>query len=316
MPKSKRDRVVALTVVKKKDRAWKESLVRSIRDCISAYPSVFVFRCENMRNDAFKGLREDLSETSRFFVGGNKLMRAAFGKSEEEEVEKGAAAFARHIKVDASSSSSSSSGGFGGGHKNEERRQKETKKEQRKRGGEANTNNNNNATTTTTTTTTGIVFTHLNKEDVMRAMKEKETKDFARVGQIATETIVCPEGQVKNAYDVPMSHTLEATLRKHGLPTKLNKGVVECVKEKTICKRGAKLSADQCALLRQFGFKLATFKLRLAAGWEKATGETEVFKIEDDEDEILDYGTDNEEEEDRFANDGLPKSMMLPEGML
>ena len=305
MPKSKRDRVVALTVVKKKDRAWKESLVRSIRDCISAYPSVFVFRCENMRNDAFKGLREDLSETSRFFVGGNKLMRAAFGKSDEEEVEKGAAAFARHIKVDASSS-----GGFGGGH--EERRQKETKKEQRKRGGEANTNN----ATTTTTTTTGIVFTHLNKEDVMRAMKEKETKDFARVGQIATETIVCPEGPVKNAYDVPMSHTLEATLRKHGLPTKLNKGVVECVKEKTICKRGAKLSADQCALLRQFGFKLATFKLRLAAGWEKATGETEVFKIEDDEDEILDYGTDNEEEEDRFANDGLPKSMMLPEGML
>lgn len=305
MPKSKRDRVVALTVVKKKDRAWKESLVRSIRDCISEYPSVFVFRCENMRNDAFKGLREDLSETSRFFVGGNKLMRAAFGKSDEEEVEKGAAAFARHIKVDASSS-----GGFGGGH--EERRQKETKKEQRKRGGEANTNN----ATTTTTTTTGIVFTHLNKEDVMRAMKEKETKDFARVGQIATETIVCPEGPVKNAYDVPMSHTLEATLRKHGLPTKLNKGVVECVKEKTICKRGAKLSADQCALLRQFGFKLATFKLRLAAGWEKATGETEVFKIEDDEDEILDYGTDNEEEEDRFANDGLPKSMMLPEGML
>ena len=145
MPKSKRDRVVALTVVKKKDRAWKESLVRSIRDCISAYPSVFVFRCENMRNDAFKGLREDLSETSRFFVGGNKLMRAAFGKSEEEEVEKGAAAFARHIKVDASSSSSSS-GGFGGGHKNEERRQKETKKEQRKRGGKR-------IPTTTTTTT-------------------------------------------------------------------------------------------------------------------------------------------------------------------
>ena len=104
MPKSKRDRVVALTVVKKKDRAWKESLVQSIRDCISEYPSAFVFRCENMRNDAFKGLREDLSETSRFFVGGNKLMRAAFGKNDEEEVEKGAAAFARHIKVDASSS--------------------------------------------------------------------------------------------------------------------------------------------------------------------------------------------------------------------
>ena len=295
MPKSKRDRVVALTAVKKKDRQWKESLVQSIRDCISEYPSVFVFRCENMRNETFKGLREDLAGNSRFFVGGNKLMRAAFGKSEEEEVEKGAAAFARHIVNDDE--------GGGGGHK-EHQRQKETKKEQKRGTNEANA-----------TTTTGIVFTNLSKEDVMRAMKEKETKDFARVGQIATETIVCMEGPVKNTYDVPMSHTLEAMLRKHGLPTKLNKGVVECVEEKTICKRGAKLSADQCALLRQFGFKLATFKLRLAAGWEKATGETEVFKIED-EDEILDYGTDNEEEEDRFANDGLPKSMMLPEGML
>ncbi len=315
MPKSKRDRVVALTKVKKKDRLWKESLVQSIRDCIAQYPSVFVFRCENMRNETFKGLREDLSGNSRFFVGGNKLMRAAFGKSEEEEVEKGAAAFARHmIKVD--DDDDAFLGGGDGGHEERDHQtktQKETKKEQRNnfnRGGtKANTKN-------ATTTTTGIVFTHLSKEDVMRAMKEKETKDFARVGQIATETIVCPEGPVKNTYDVPMSHTLEATLRKHGLPTKLNKGVVECVKEKTICKRGAKLSADQCALLRQFGFKLATFKLRLAAGWEKATGETEVFKIEDDEDEILDYGTDNEEEEDRFANDGLPKSMMLPEGML
>jgi mRNA turnover protein 4 len=149
----------------------------------------------------------------------------------------------------------------------------------------------------------------------MQAMETKETKDFARVGQIATETIVCPEGPVKNCFDVPMSHTLEAMLRKHGLPTKLNKGVVECVNEKIICKRGVKLSSDQCALLRQFGYKLATFKLRLVAGWEKSTGETEVFMNEDDSEEILDYGTD-EEEEDRFASDGLPKSMMLPEGML
>ena len=93
MPKSKRDRVVALTVVKKKDRAWKESLVQSIRDCISEYPSVFVFRCENMRNDAFKGLREDLSETSRFFVGGNKLRlwRRTLRREETKRDEKRAA---------------------------------------------------------------------------------------------------------------------------------------------------------------------------------------------------------------------------------
>lgn len=297
MPKSKRNKVVALTVVKKKDRKWKESLVQSIRDCVVEYPSVYVFRCKNMRNETFKSLREDLAETSRFFVGGNKLMRAAFGKDESEEVEKGLATFSGHILNNES--------GGGGGREGGE--QKQTKKENQRKNNESSSQHDLN------TTTTGVVFTSLTKEDLLSAMEEKETKDFARVGQIATETVTCPEGPVKNIYDVPMSHTLEAMLRKHGLPTKLNKGVVECVKEKVICKRGMKLTSDQCALLRQFGYKLATFKLSLVAGWEKSTGETEVFMVEDDE-EILDYGT--EEEEDRFASDGLPKSVMLPEGML
>ena len=106
----------------------------------------------------------------------------------------------------------------------------------------------------------------------MRAMKEKETKDFCTGWTDCDEDDRLSGRSGEEYIRTPMSHTLEATLRKHGLPTKLNKGVVECVKEKTICKRGAKLSADQCALLRQFGFKLATFKLRLAAGWEKANG--------------------------------------------
>ena len=298
MPKSKRNKVVALTQVKKKDRKWKESLVESIRDAVDTYPSVFVFRCKNMRNETFKSLRDDVSNTSRFFVGGNKLMRAALLGKESEE---GLKTFAEHIVNNRDGKDDDDDGGGGG-----QKQQKETKKQQRGRQNEEFDLN---------TTTTGIVFTNLSKEDLMQAMETKETKDFARVGQIATETIVCPEGPVKNCFDVPMSHTLEAMLRKHGLPTKLNKGVVECVNEKIICKRGVKLSSDQCALLRQFGYKLATFKLRLVAGWEKSTGETEVFMNEDDSEEILDYGTD-EEEEDRFASDGLPKSMMLPEGML
>ena len=165
------------------------------------------------------------------------------------------------------------------------------------------------------TTTTGIVFTNLSKEDLMQAMETKETKkDFARVGQIATETIVCPEGPVKNCLTCDVAAIGSDVEETRFTDKELNKGVVECVNEKTICKRGVKLSSDQCALLRQFGYKLAAFKLRLVAGWEKSTGETEVFMNEDDSEE-LDYGTD-EEEEDRFASDGLPKSMMLPEGML
>ena len=35
-----------------------------------------------------------------------------------------------------------------------------------------------------------------------------------------------------------------------------------------------------------------------------------------DDDEVDEEDVTDEEEEDRFASDGLPKSMMLPEGML
>ena len=190
MPKSKRNKVVALTQVKKKDRKWKESLVESIRDAVDTYPSVFVFRCKNMRNETFKSLRDDVSNTSRFFVGGNKLMRAALIGKESEE---GLKTFAEHIVNNTNGKDDDDDDGGGG-----QKQQKETKKQQRGRQNEEFDLN---------TTTTGIVFTNLSKEDLMQAMEAKETKDFARVGQIATETIVCPEGPVKNCFDVPMSHT-------------------------------------------------------------------------------------------------------------
>ncbi|KAI4318489.1 hypothetical protein MLD38_032187 [Melastoma candidum] len=79
MPKSKRDRPVTLSKTKKKGRGQKEWQVNSIRGAIDSYSSVYVFSFENMRNLKFK----------EFFLGSNKVMQIASGRSAADEIRPG-----------------------------------------------------------------------------------------------------------------------------------------------------------------------------------------------------------------------------------
>jgi mRNA turnover protein 4 len=102
-----------------------------------------------------------------------------------------------------------------------------------------------------------------------------------------------------------MEHTLEPTLRKNGMPTKLNRGVIELVADHVLCKEGEHISPQGAILLRFFGHELATFKCTLTCRWQD--GEFESFVDEQLSDE-------EDEDEDRFAHDGISDSMMLPPG--
>ena len=47
--------------------------------------------------------------------------------------------------------------------------------------------------------------------------------------------IELPAGPLHRDDGTPFAHTVEHTLRKHGLPTRLNKGVVELAHEHQVC---------------------------------------------------------------------------------
>jgi len=88
MPKSRRDKPVALTKTKKHGRASKERLVEDIRECLLNYSSVYAFEVESMRNVKLKQLREEWGG-SRFFLGKNRVMQRALGRDQHDEPRQG-----------------------------------------------------------------------------------------------------------------------------------------------------------------------------------------------------------------------------------
>ena len=214
MPKSRRDKVVALTATKKKDREWKGGLIESVWEALNEYSSVYCFRCTNLRNNTFKDLKADLSENSRFFMGSNKVLQVALGKTNQDEQRNNLSKVSEHIK----------------GH-------------------------------------CGLVFTNLTKEDLETSLAKYEVTDFARTGSIAPESITVEKGPVHGKHGGLMEHTLEPTLRKNGMPTKLNRGVIENLADHLVCKEGDFISPQAAILLRLFGHELATFKMELLCGW-------------------------------------------------
>lgn len=100
MPKSKRNRAVTLSKTKKKGKEHKENIVNSIRECAEKYSSVYVFSFENMRNLKFKEFRDQLKSTSRFFLGSNKVMQVALGRSVADEIRPGLHKISKLVRGD------------------------------------------------------------------------------------------------------------------------------------------------------------------------------------------------------------------------
>eukprot|EP00771_Trimastix_marina_P003822 gnl/Trimastix_PCT/529.p2 GENE.gnl/Trimastix_PCT/529~~gnl/Trimastix_PCT/529.p2 ORF type:complete len:218 (+),score=54.59 gnl/Trimastix_PCT/529:71-724(+) len=96
MPKSKRSQPVVLAETVKKNRAQKEYYVNSLRDALDKYNSMYVFQYENMKTQLFQDVRNAFTG-SKFFLGKNKLMMVALGRTPESEYKDGVSRIAARV---------------------------------------------------------------------------------------------------------------------------------------------------------------------------------------------------------------------------
>eukprot|EP00697_Spironema_sp_BW2_P010310 gnl/Spiro4/25475_TR12706_c0_g3_i1.p2 gnl/Spiro4/25475_TR12706_c0_g3~~gnl/Spiro4/25475_TR12706_c0_g3_i1.p2 ORF type:complete len:225 (+),score=29.82 gnl/Spiro4/25475_TR12706_c0_g3_i1:60-734(+) len=99
MPKSARQRVVSLTKCRADPTAArdrKQTLVNRIRSAVEDFSSLYVFEIRNSRNKPMKQIRSTWSD-SRFFMGKNKVMMLALGRTEAEEYRDGLCAISKML---------------------------------------------------------------------------------------------------------------------------------------------------------------------------------------------------------------------------
>eukprot|EP00440_Ansanella_granifera_P063766 gb/GFBE01069131.1/.p1 GENE.gb/GFBE01069131.1/~~gb/GFBE01069131.1/.p1 ORF type:complete len:213 (+),score=73.97 gb/GFBE01069131.1/:1-639(+) len=84
MPKSKRNKVVALTKVKKRPREDKDKLIEDIREAFEKYTRLYLVSIENERNNFLQEVRKQL-RPGKLVCAKNKVMQLALGTSPENE---------------------------------------------------------------------------------------------------------------------------------------------------------------------------------------------------------------------------------------
>lgn len=85
MPRSQREQRVSLTKTAKKGQELKQGIVGEVRKCVDEYSSIYVFSFLKLRSKLLKEVRMDFRKDSRFFMGKNKVMMIALGKTVADE---------------------------------------------------------------------------------------------------------------------------------------------------------------------------------------------------------------------------------------
>ncbi|MCJ1388128.1 mRNA turnover 4 [Xylographa bjoerkii] len=132
--------------------------------------------------------------------------------------------------------------------------------------------------------TIGLLFSPRTPAEIKAYFANFHPLDYARAGTTATRRFVLPAGtlysrggEIPIEEDLPLAHSIEPTLRKWGVPTRLVKGKVELEGEYVVCQEGEVLGSGQTTLLKMFGVATAEFGVDLKAYWVKEKAEVVVL---------------------------------------
>jgi mRNA turnover protein 4 len=113
------------------------------------------------------------------------------------------------------------------------------------------------------------LFTNRETAEVAQWFAEYGEADFARSGDIATETVTLPVGPLPQ-----FSHAIEPHLRKLGMPTSLQKGIITMLKPMVVATKGDVLTPERANILKLLGNMQASFHITLTHGYNEEEGVT------------------------------------------
>ena len=131
----------------------------------------------------------------------------------------------------------------------------------------------------------GLLFTDRGPQEVEDYFETYTEVDYARSGAVAAQGFKIPQGELHTAYGVdggeedPLPMSIEPTLRRLGVPTKIVKGKVmledrpdfsmDTEEGYEVCKEGDTLDSRQTSILKIFGVRMAEFRMDLQAVYDK-----------------------------------------------
>jgi len=123
----------------------------------------------------------------------------------------------------------------------------------------------------------GLLFTNKKKAAVIKYFDEHQESCYARSGNEAMGDFKLDKGPLTLPFSV------EPRLRRLGLETKLNEGIIQLLAPTQLCAKGDILTPEQCDLLEIFEAKQSVFRISLDSMCSGGKFE-ELAEVDDDGD--------------------------------